>query len=108
MRQNETYKKMGKQLFWIVLMETNIVMPLSTTIYFNVEEHNENVDINANPMNPILKIMDFCLQRWKHIMITPFGVVLGLILWYLQYNCSKSMVILGINFDFWTLQQLFL
>ncbi len=44
-------------------METNIVMPLSTTIYFNVEEHNENVDINANPMNPILKIMDFCLQR---------------------------------------------
>jgi len=54
--------------------------------------------------------MDFCLQGRKHITITPFGAILGLILWYLQCNCSKSMVhlILGINFDFWTLQQLFL
>jgi hypothetical protein len=33
-------------------METNIVTPLSTTISFNVEEYNEDVDINTNPINP--------------------------------------------------------
>jgi hypothetical protein len=43
-------------------METNIVTPLSATISFNVEEHNEDVDINTNPINPTFKIMDFCLQ----------------------------------------------
>jgi len=41
-------------------------------------------------------------------MVTPFGALLGLILKYIQYNCSKSMVhlILGIKFGFWALQQL--
>jgi hypothetical protein len=40
----------------------------------------------------------------------PFGALLGLVLKYIQYNCSKSMIhlILGTNFGFWALQQLFL
>jgi hypothetical protein len=40
----------------------------------------------------------------------PLWALLGLMLYYIQYNCSKNMVhlILGINFGFWALQQLFL
>ncbi len=59
MGQNQTYKKLGEQLFWIAVMETNIVTPLSTTISFNVEKHNEDVDIDTNPINPTLKTTDF-------------------------------------------------
>ncbi len=33
--------------------------PLSTTISFNVEKHNEDVDIDTNPINPTLKTTDF-------------------------------------------------
>jgi hypothetical protein len=39
-----------------------------------------------------------------------FGALLGLVLLYIQYNYSKSVIhlILGINFGFWALQQLLL
>jgi len=42
-------------------------------------------------------------------MVAPFGALLGLILYYIKYNCSKSTVhlILGINVGFWAIQQLF-
>jgi hypothetical protein len=43
-------------------METNIVTHLSATISFNVEEHNEDIDINTKPIHSTKKIMDFCLQ----------------------------------------------
>ncbi len=38
----------------------------------------------------------------KHTTVTFFGTLLGLVLLYIQYNFSKSMVhlILGINFGF--------
>jgi hypothetical protein len=40
---------------------------------------------------------------WKHTLVTPFEALLGLVLQYIQYNCSKSVVhlILNINFGFW-------
>jgi hypothetical protein len=46
-------------------------------------------------------LCNFIMNLGESIMMTPFGALLGLVLKYMEYNCSKN--IFNFEYQFWFL-----